>query len=481
MSRFNTEAVLDRPTQNADTINLAGGEAFSQSAKAEFASILLTSFVTDQYYRSADDGLARTIELLDQVEPVFAAKAAVYARNEFGMRSISHVVAAEIAHRVKGESWTKRFIDSVVRRPDDMTEIVAYYLTQHGRPLPNSVKKGLASAFTKFDRYQLAKYRGEGKAVSLVDLVNLVHPVPTGKNAEALRDLINGKLRSDSTWESKLSSAGTAEDKGAAKAEAWSGLLRERKIGYFALLRNLRNISEQAPELVPIAAELLVDEKLIRKSLVLPFRFLTALREVTETAFVKALNRALDISLVNVPEFPGKSLIVIDHSGSMQAPIANGVLERKLVGDVFAAALFKNGDADTMVFGTNAGYVKGLNPDDSTLTLARTTGSVDHGWGTDFHAIFRTANKKYDRIVIFSDMQGWIGHSHPGDAFSAYKRQTGANPFVYSFDLAGYGSLQFPENRVFQIAGFSEKTFDIMKMLEQDRNALVHKIESVKF
>ncbi|MDE1770632.1 MAG: hypothetical protein KGI28_08800, partial [Thaumarchaeota archaeon] len=45
-------------------------------------------------------------------------------------------------------------------------------------------------------------------------------------------------------------------------------LIKERKIGYFALLRNLRNISEQAPEIMNEALEMLVDEKLIKSSLV---------------------------------------------------------------------------------------------------------------------------------------------------------------------------------------------------------------------
>lgn len=480
MSRFNTQTVT--PAQKAgDTINLAGGEAFSQSSQLELVSVLLTSFVTDQYYESANDTLTRLNELIGKVEPEFAAKAAIYARNEFGMRSITHVVAAEVAARVKGEQWTKRFVAEVVRRPDDMTEIVAYYFGKYGRELPNSLKKGLALAFNKFDGYQLAKYRSEGKAVSLVDVVNLVHPVPVSKNREALQKLVNDELRSEGTWESQLTEAGKAEDSEAAKIEAWKGLIESRKIGYFALLRNLRNITEQAPELVPAAAELLVDEKLIRNSLVLPFGFLTALREVDNREFTQALNKALDISLVNVPKFAGKTLIVIDHSGSMEAAIANGVLERHLVGDVFASALFKTNDADAMVFGTGAGYVKGLNPDDSTLTVAKSIGQVEHGYGTNFHAIFQTATKKYDRIVIFSDMQGWIGRNHPGAVVEDYKRQNKANPFIYSVDLAGYGSMQFPEDRVFALAGFSEKMFDLMGYLETDRKALVHKIESVTF
>lgn len=66
--------------------------------------------------------------------------------------------------------------------------------------------------------------------------------------------------------------------------------------------------------------------------------------------------------------------------------------------------------------------------------------------------------------------------NHPNpkitDLFSSYKNKYGANPFVYSLDLAGYGTLQFPENNVFALAEFSDKVFDIMKLMETDKQAL---------
>ncbi|MFW6275316.1 MAG: hypothetical protein ACOC2M_01625, partial [bacterium] len=101
--------------------------------------------------------------------------------------------------------------------------------------------------------------------------------------------------------------------------------------------------------------------------------------------------------------------------------------------------------------------------------------------GTNFQDIFRVANKKYDRVVILSDMQGWIGYYSPVAEFNNWKRVTGANPFVYSFDLNSYGNMQFPEQNVFCLAGFSDKVFDIMKLLEQDKNALVNEIRKVSF
>ena len=480
MSKFNTLTATP-PVSRRTTTNLAGGDAFEMSSKAELASILLTSFVQDGYYRSADDTLTRLFELLDEVPARFAAQAAVYARNEFGMRSISHVVAAELAYRVRGEQWTKHFISAVVRRPDDITEILAYYFSKYGNKAPKALLRGLGMAFDKFDAYQLAKYRAEGKAVSLVDAVNLTHPHPTAKNAEALKLLVNDSLRNSNTWETKLSKAGGDEN---AKEKAWRELLSERKIGYFALLRNLRNISQQAPDLIPAAAEMLVDPKLIHKSLVLPFRYLTALQEVSEPTLISALSKALDVSLDNVPNFDN-SLIAIDHSGSMDSPATGNTLSRHYIGDIFAAALFKKNHSDVMVFGDSAGYVVGLNPDDSTLTIAEQIGSVNYGHGTNFQAIFELPSKSYNRFVIFSDMQAWVnggwGYSHPGEARADYEKRTGAQPNVFSFDLAGHGSLQFPANKTFQIAGFSEKALPLMEKLETDPQAMVHAIEAVKF
>src|ERR1700761_7305144 len=84
------------------TTNLAGGEAFVASPKLELVSILATSFVSDQYYRSTEDTLARLSLLLDHVDPLFAAKAAIYARSRFHTRSITHVMAGELSLRVKG-------------------------------------------------------------------------------------------------------------------------------------------------------------------------------------------------------------------------------------------------------------------------------------------------------------------------------------------------------------------------------------------
>jgi hypothetical protein len=482
MAKFNA------PTTGTKTVNLAGGEAYTQTPELELVSILLTSFVEDQFYRNLRDQSTNLRGLLKLVDNKFAAQAAVYARTKFGMRSISHVVASELAKYISGKSWAKDFYRAVIHRPDDMLEIISYH-TSREKKIPNAMKKGFAAAFGKFDEYQLAKYRGDNRAWKLIDLVNLVHPVPTEKNGEALKKLVEGKLRSAGTWETELTQAGqiaeTDEQKEELKKDAWIKLVSEGKIAYFALLRNLRNILEQAPEVLPKAIEILTDEKRIRKSLVLPFRYLTAYKEIQNLSgkgsreLLMALNQAIDISVKNVPKFDGETLVVLDTSGSMTwRPNSKTLRTPAEIGTLFSAVLVKSNNADFMDFSSDARY-QNLNPMDSTLTLA---GSINfQAGGTNFHAIFRRANKAYDRIIILSDEQGWEGYDTPKHAFAEYKNKTGANPKVYLFDLQSYGNMQFPEQNVFCIAGFSEKVFDIMKLLEQDKNALINEIKKVEF
>lgn len=471
MGKFNTATV-----NTTRTINKAKAIAFTESPKLELISMLLTNMVQDQFYRPQGDTIERLRALVQLNDRKFAAKAGIYARTKFGMRSITHVLMAELSRESKG--LAKAF-EKTIYRPDDITETLAYYLSNYNMPLPAALKKGLRKAFGKFDAYQLAKYRGEGKSVSLVDAVNLLHPKPTEKNGSAIGDLVTGKLKSTGTWESKLTKAGQdagddIEKKEELKADAWAELIKEKKIGYFALLRNLRNIIEQAPDQIEAACEMLTDEKLIKKSLVMPFQFDTAMQAVgsQHRQVLLAAAKALDLCLNNVPTFGGRTLIAVDVSGSMAGnPIR--------VASIFAAALYKKNDSDLVAFDDKA-YRPTFIPTDSISTISRSLQGVGGG-GTDFNVIFdpNVAKFPYERIVILSDMQGWVNNAGVKRGFDSYcKRYT--RPHLYSFDVQGYGTLMFPESKVYCLAGMSDKTFDVMKLLEQDRNALVNEIEAIE-
>ncbi len=482
MSKFNSTL----KTPKTITENYAGGQAYKQSPQMALVSLLLTSFVNDQFYRGSNQTLD---ELKSHVKSIkdkeFLAKSAIFAREEFGMRSITHALAGELTSEISGKVWGKSFYEKVVSRVDDMTEILSYYLsnkTDKKNPkFPSSLKKGFAKAFDKFDQYQLAKYKGDNKDVKLVDVVNLVHPVPTQKNEKALNLLINGDLKSTKTWESMLTKAGqeaqSEEELSQMKSDAWKELLTSRTLGYFALLRNLRNIISQSPDCVELACDMLTDERLITKSKVLPFRFTTAYEEIkklesnsTQRRVIVALDEALNKSIVNVPKFTGQTLVVIDTSGSMSGKPSE-------IASLFGAMIVKVNQCDVMTFDNFARY-KNYNPVDSVLTIR--DGFKFAGGGTNFQDIFKQANKRYDRVIILSDMQGWIGIHTPVKEFNEYKTRFNCNPHVYSWDLEGLSTLQFPENKVFCLAGFSDKVFDIMKYLEEDKNALIQRINQIQ-
>lgn len=487
-----TNIAENEPT-TAIVLNKAGGEAYDLTNEMKLVSILLTSMMQDAYYRSAKETLNELVATLPKVNAEFAAKAAIYARTKFGMRSISHVLTGELAPFASGKTWAKAFYDRIVYRPDDMLEILAYYKQRNGngkiRKIPNAMRKGFAAAFDRFDGYQIAKYRGERHEVKLVDVVNLVHPIPTERNEAALKALIANELKSVDTWEARLTEAGqlanTDKEKAILKAAAWRDLIERHRLGYFALLRNLRNIKADAPKALDAALEMLVDKRLIKKSLVLPFRYLTAYKQFNDVfgadrKIRKALNKAIEISCANIPKMEN-TLVAIDNSGSMQGACRSmSGYSYVEIAAIFGILLAKRSNADLMEFGTTARYIN-YDLDANVLKFGQSFSSLNKvGHGTNFHAIFEKVGKRrYDRIIILSDMQAWMGTGAPMKAHISYMNRSGANPYIYSIDLAGLGSIGFHSPRVLKLAGFSEKIFDTMKNMELDRHALIREIEDV--
>jgi 60 kDa SS-A/Ro ribonucleoprotein len=480
VARFVKTAQVVRP----EAVNVAGGRAYQESYRLELVSHMLTSMVEDKFYRSAEDGLLRLRVLVRAVDDKqFVAKAAVLAR-EWGMRSVTHAAIAELCAVAKGESWLKPAIAKVIQRPDDASEILGYWLSTYGKPIPNSMKRGIALGLTKFNDYSLAKYKGETHELKMVDVVNLTH----AKSA-VIDQLMRGTLETPDTWETAITAAGSDL---LAKKAAWTRLVLEGKLPYFALLRNLRNIETYASaDALRAALIQLTDTVAIHKSKVLPFRFTTAIEQVQNPRIKEAIARAADIALDNLPALEGTTLVALDCSGSMSG-------KPRQIGSLFAAALAKRTYADVMLFGSQVDFPK-FNPADSLTTLAAKF-NVGQG-GTNFHLIFDHAQKAYDRIIILTDMQAWMARSEwyipsterrtlfggygtpstPQEAMKDYKARTGAkDTAIWTFDLAGLGTLQFPEKSVYALAGFSERVFDLVPVLEAGgKDALVKLVERV--
>lgn len=264
-------------------------------------SVMACMLWEDQFYEDGVSIVDRIAHLSSVVSSDKVAQIAIEARNQMKLRHVPLLLAVSLArHRyLKAD-----LIEQIIQRPDELTEFLAIYWKNGKCPLSAQIKKGLAKAFIKFDAYQLAKYNRD-TTVKLRDVLFLCHAKPENDlQAEVWKKLIDGQLESPDTWEVSLSG-------GKDKKETWTRLLAENKLGGMALLRNLRNM-EQAK----------VDEQLIFNALekmnvsrILPFRFIAAAKYAPqwESQIEKAMLRCLS----QQPKLKGKTILIVDVSGSM--------------------------------------------------------------------------------------------------------------------------------------------------------------------
>jgi len=267
-------------------------------------SVMACLLWEDQFYEDGVSIAERIASLVPKVKPEMAAAMAVEARQRMHLRHCPLLLASEMATHPPSRPLVARTLEAIVERADELAEFLALYWKDGRKPLAAQVKKGLARAFTKFDAYQLAKYNRDN-AIKLRDVMFLVHPKPKDEEqAQVWKQLAEKTLASPDTWEVALSA-------GKDKRETWTRLLTEKKLGDLALLRNLRNMIEVE-----------VDEKLIRQSLcemresrVLPFRFIAAAAYAPR--FEAELEQAMFRGLADLPKLPGKTVLLVDVSGSM--------------------------------------------------------------------------------------------------------------------------------------------------------------------
>ena len=77
-------------------------------------------------------------------------------------------------------------------------------------------------------------------------------------------------------------------------------------------------------------------------------------------------------------------------------------------------------------------------------------------------------------------MQAWVGDGAPVESFAAYQRRHRAAPRVFSWDLKGCGPLQFPADRVYALAGWSDRALELLPRLDRDPQALLREVEAIR-
>lgn len=501
---------FNRVNSKANLINNYEGEkAYTLTAEMELYSAVVTAGLNDNFYEKSNTRLHRIQELMLKNDPEYVAKLAVYARNEMYMRSIPMVLAVELAKINSGNSVVCKTVNGVVKRADEITELLAYYQTANNRNdvkklnrLSKQIQKGLAAVFNRFDEYQFAKYNRTTE-VKLRDALFIVHPKAKNESQqEIFNKIATNKLSVPYTWETELSALGQVEYKNeearayAIKAK-WEELIDSGKIGYMALMRNLRNILDANASAAHVkkVCDYLSDENAVENSKQLPFRFLAAYREIKKlkseyvSMILNTLENAVVISAKNLKGFDESTslLIACDVSGSMQKSVSPR--SKILLFDVgLILGMLLQSKCKRVVTGMFGDKWKVINmPNHGVLSNVdeyyKREGEV--GYATNGHKVIDDLIHRkvtMDKIMLFTDCQLWdsqLGGSSLEKSWKQYK-QIAPSAKLYVFDLAGYGitPLSIPQNDVCLIAGWSDKVFEVLHSIENGESA-IEKIKQV--
>jgi TROVE domain len=512
-----------------------GGAGYARDARSELFLRATGSLAgEDSYYEGAaerDDRLRDLVAGLATDADGFAWLSGFlpWLRAEGNMRTAPILLAAEAVHarlRAGLAGGNRQLVASVLLRADEPGEMLAYWQSRYGRAIPKPVKRGVAdAALALYREYPLLKYDTGTHGIRFADVLALTHPGDRKGSAQGGRfagawqhDLFahaidrrygrgetppetltmiaaNKRLRelagedpsvlldaerlreAGMTWEDVLSLAGSR----VSKKDLWTALLPS--LGYMALIRNLRNLDEAGISDADATrlAERIADPEQVRRSRQLPFRFLSAYLNAPSLRWGHALEQALDASLANIPELPGRTLVLIDTSGSMQ----NRMSGRSTMSMVQAAALFGLALAVRNPRGADVwGFANSQFREDparrgqsvlkATEAFCRKVGRVGHG--TQIADAIRATYSGHDRVVILTDMQTfphgkarWNDLYGVGDVSAAVP----AHIPVYGFNLVGYthGAMPAGHGNRHEMGGLTDRSFAQIVYIERGAKA----------
>lgn len=444
-----------------------------------------------------------------------------------------YISGQEYSKRFYGLWNKKEQKGGVIFRPDDMAEILAGYVALNvqiqqtvttvngvsvsndvkilGPKLSNAMKKGFKSVLESLDSYSLLKYKSK-----LIDIINLVHPSPklstakieyNGEQVSTIDAIMKGYNVSANTWEvnqgeagqivAKAVKEGKLDDQEAkqvltqAKADNWKELLDTNKLGILAALRNLRNILINNPsqDTINKLCDLVSNPTLIREGKIFPYQ-LDVANEIMlsefSTSYSRQISQALakgyELAIPNLKELlPGNNVVFLDQSSSMtweiKLPGSKNGSRTSCISKaaLIAATIAKATNADIICFGSTARYVQ-YNPNLDVFSLAKKLSSSNMG-GTDLSTAWKLAqqsNRKYTRTFILSDNEVNRGSTY--NSYMSYVKNVG-HPYVYSVDLAGYGTNAIAGDKVRYYYGYGFAMFD--DIAKSEFNAAYH-LDKVK-
>lgn len=498
-----------------------GAPAFSRDAKSELFTLAVANMVSERtFYERPDQRDARFEALVAHVaveDPQWMARFLPWLRGTANMRSASLVGGLEAARALGAAGRQdalvrpRQLVSAVLQRPDEPAEALAYWLSRHGRRLPKGVKRGIADAARRHYTQKMALKYDTGthaaqETIGFADVIEMVHPIPRdavqsalfrwlldrrrgatrkvrGKNVtvpEVLKTVAatrevrqaaaeDASVLADAavlaqtgiTWEEQRSSAITATTSDADKAALWEAKIPT--MGYMALLRNLRGFDEAgvSDAVAQTVAARLADPAEVVASRQFPFRFLSAWKAVQGMRWAQALETALGHSLANVPALKGRTLILVDQSGSMYwANSAYSQVTLAEIAAIFGSALALRAEHARLVqYGSSSEQVKFAPGVGSLLRVAERFQNMG---GTNTAAAVAAHYHGHDRVIIITDEQAApYGRATPGELVPKFIP-------VYTWNLGGYqyGHDVAGEQLRYTFAGLTDQAWSAIELLE---------------
>lgn len=445
-------------TSSEENVRLAGGygvrvakQSHEDLLRRAVLACLLGEDLAYEHGSTVKENIALLIPHVN-AERVF--NLAVEARSKQKLRHVPLFMAVEMLKHSTHKHLVGELLPNIIQRADELAEFLAIYWADGKKPIAKQAKIGLARSFAKFNEYQFAKY-DRAETVKLRDVMFMVHPKP--ENAEQVvlfEKIANKTLATPDTWEVAYSAAKTEEE----KRDVWIRLISEKKLGALAFVRNIRNMDQVE-----------VPEKIIRDGLrtlnpvrLLPLNILTAGRMVPE--FTRELEDLFFRSFEKSEKLPGKTIFVVDVSGSMQAPISNKSTNTRLDVAYSLAVLATEMCEHVRVYAT-AGSDYGRRHATELVpayrgfglvsALKASTGKLGGG------GIFTRQCLEYikeqegdaDRIIIFSDSQDCD--------LDKSKKPTPFGKTNYIVDVSAHSrGINYAGTWTAEISGWSENFFD---------------------
>ena len=501
------------PQPAANTRNNAGGRAYKMSDMHSLAQLACTGVFQNTYYTKAEDQLKQTQALCAKVNPADIARIAVYARTAGMMKDMPAFLLTYL-FSLEDKQYFNAAFPHVVNNIGQLRNFVQ--MVRSGvvgrRSLGSAGKRAIASMLNSMDPRRIF-WQATGRGMSFADILKLAHVRPVDGAHDSFYAYMLGKAEAEDFERlpeniqhfemfkrgeysgvpdvpfQRLTSLNlsTAQWKEVARNMTWNQL----RFNLNQLTR--KGVFTGDTALVRELAGKLRNEQAVLRTKTLPFNLYNTIKHLDSEvpqALKNAMNDALEISAQNAPVLPGRTLILVDSSGSMGGPVTGGwnrsstAMKCVEAAGYFAVSILKANPDSTVImpFDSNVRPIHGgMNPRDSMSTLIHRL-PTSGGATAISSGIAWAQNQReaFDQIIVISDNESWADRSYDyyGNAtstkaaFEKYRRTKSRNCKMICINIVPGLTAQAPDDRnTLNVGGLTDAVFKVAQQFIESRGA----------